>query len=906
MLDVSLKKAGFEVATASSGGDALRSLEAELPDLIISDTDLEEMDGFELCNRIKAKPEWAKIPFLFVSGRKSIEDKIRGLELGVDDYLTKPIYIREIGIRVRTALQRAERERMESRREGRTRFAGDLSDVGVVDLVQTIELNRKSGIVHVVNRDDRRGSIFFRDGKVIDAEVGRLSGAHAIYRLFSWSEGQFAVEFKQIRRHDVIDMSMAGLLMEGMRRLDEGARLLESLPPPSNVLEVDCRVLAEELAELPDEMNAVLRLCDGARTFQEVVEESDLPDLETLGIIKKLSEGQVIFARETPERGGASSPGIRLANWLSEGGAEGPAAAHEPNVPSQLNLAGEAGPSSDALPSLGEIPPVRDLDLLSAEETLGAMLPSRADATDDAGGELGRAADTLKGIYVENLFGSDDEKPEGQARTEPAAERSEDGGAEEPRPTKPLGLAERLLSGDSVLRTAAMHEAISDSDGSVKEPLAGDRHTQPYGDAAAEAAAALVQEVVSSTHGKVSHPTPLAEPERPSKEVDWGAWPAILPSAAAFAVQAPPKEVETATQAAPVAKPEDELQERPEENPGKKTQDSKTSAAELETSDLQELEPGDVPPVEPKPPARPADVAPARDEPAEEATRLGAEDVLPIEPGAEVSSPGDEAAIPEPIGAEPGETDSEPRSGHDRAQVSASTAAPRTSRKPSQARQIWLMGIAAFALGMVGFLALGRKAAQPDEPSPTAALPPGAASARAAAPAVAVAVPAVPSVPSKTVPTPGKPSAAKPGVASAPGAAQVEKPARLVLLAATPPPSAPELRRKCLEVDAEGKGKARAVSAACRPALEADAKDAEVMVILARAEIDRGHLVEARSLAKKALAVDPQRLEAYVYLGTAEQEAGKLDEARAAYKKYLELAPDGPFARELRAILGNL
>ena len=128
VLDVSLKKAGFEVATASSGRDALASLAVELPDLIISDTDLDEMDGFELCTRIKAKPDWAKIPFLFVSGRKSIEDKIRGLELGVDDYLTKPIYIKEIGIRVRTALQRAERERMESRREGRTRFAGALAE----------------------------------------------------------------------------------------------------------------------------------------------------------------------------------------------------------------------------------------------------------------------------------------------------------------------------------------------------------------------------------------------------------------------------------------------------------------------------------------------------------------------------------------------------------------------------------------------------------------------------------------------------------------------------------------------------------------------------------------------------------------------------------------------------------
>jgi len=179
VLEVSLKKAGFEVVTATQGAEAIGAIQATLPDLIISDTDLDGMDGFDLCQQVRAKPEWAKIPFLFVSGRKSIEDKIRGLRVGVEDYLTKPIYIREIGIRVRTALQRAERERLESRREGRTKFAGDLADIGVVDLVQTIDLNRKSGIVHVVNRDGRRGAIFFRDGRVIDAEVGRLSGAEA-------------------------------------------------------------------------------------------------------------------------------------------------------------------------------------------------------------------------------------------------------------------------------------------------------------------------------------------------------------------------------------------------------------------------------------------------------------------------------------------------------------------------------------------------------------------------------------------------------------------------------------------------------------------------------------------------------------------------------------------------------
>jgi Flp pilus assembly protein TadD len=156
------------------------------------------------------------------------------------------------------------------------------------------------------------------------------------------------------------------------------------------------------------------------------------------------------------------------------------------------------------------------------------------------------------------------------------------------------------------------------------------------------------------------------------------------------------------------------------------------------------------------------------------------------------------------------------------------------------------------------------------------------------------------------VPEAAKPVAVKPGAAPAQSGGEETKAARVGAGPAAPLPTPAELREKCLEVNAEGRGKAKAVAAACRPALQAAPKDAEVMVVLARVEIDRGHLVEARSLAKKALATDPQRLEAYVYLGTAEQEAGKVEEARAAYKKYLELAPDGPFARELRAILSNL
>ena len=901
VLDVSLKKAGFEVTTATSGREALASLAAELPDLIISDTDLDEMDGFELCNLIKANPDWAKIPFLFVSGRKSIEDKIRGLELGVDDYLTKPIYIKEIGIRVRTALQRAEREHMESRREGRTRFAGQLSDVGVVDLVQTIELNRKSGIVHIVNRDERRGSIFFRDGKVIDAEVGRLSGAHALYRLFSWSDGQFAVEFKHIRRHDVIDMSMAALLMEGMRRLDEGTRLLDNLPPTSGVLEVDCRVLAEELAELPDEMNSVLRLCDGARTLQEVVEDSDLPDLETLGIINKLFADQIIFARQAPERGAEAAPGVRLANWLSEGAAEELAASGELRASSEIPLPADLA-GDDEIRSAPVPAPSTGSDL-SAEETLGAALPSRVEATlaDDA--DLGKAADTLRGIPVENLFGEPEARPVAEAHAEVAVpdNKAPAEGGEEPRPTKPMGLAERLLSGDSVLRTAAMHEALSEGDGSVQEPLALDRHTQRYGDPAAEAAAALVQEVVSSTHGSKSQAIPPAEPERPSKEVDWGAWPAVAPPESHPEAMAAPAPAKPTADAPAAVKPED----------------SKTSGAELDTADLEEVESGDVQSMADKPAEPPADSAQVDPQPVEEAaTRLGPEDVLPMdgEPPAE-----SERGL-SPTAASGSAESNDAQSAGSLSRESAEIT--RLVRKPRQVRQLMLMAIAAFALGTVGALALMNRTSQPGEPLPAA--PPPAASPTVATSALSPP-PAAPAAPPPTTPPPaaaaGVQVAPSTGAAVAPNPSPVAPPPAAATAttpsgtlktgngepaAATPSPAAGELRQNCIDVDAGGKGKARAVLAACRRALEADAKDAEVMVILSRAEIDRGRLGEARSLARKALVADPARADAYVFLGTAEQEAGKLEEARAAYKKYLELAPDGRFAREIRAILNNL
>lgn len=311
VLEVSLRKAGFSVTTAADGLDALSKLELSAPDLVISDTKLPSLDGYALVRKLKERPEWASLPVLFLASQRSIEDKIRGLELGVEDYLTKPIFVRELITRIQLVFARRTQEGIATKQTatGRTRFAGALADMGVVDLLQTFEVSRKSGIAHLYNDEtSAHAKIWFRDGKVVDAALwpegvaegaadapgvsatttGQLIGEEAIYRTFVWSEGRFEVEFCRVEVDDVIEASTQGVLMEGMRRLDEWQRLLEVLPPLESVFEIHSEELLARLSEIPDELNGILRLFDGRRTLMQVVDASPFEDLSTLSTISKL------------------------------------------------------------------------------------------------------------------------------------------------------------------------------------------------------------------------------------------------------------------------------------------------------------------------------------------------------------------------------------------------------------------------------------------------------------------------------------------------------------------------------------------------------------------------------------------------------------------------------------------
>lgn len=312
VLEVSLKKAGYLVTTAQDGLDALSKLEVSTPDLVLTDTRLPQLDGYALVRRMKDRPEWAPIPVVFLTSQKSIEDKIRGLELGVEDYLTKPIFVRELLARVKLLLARRTQETIATTRSlsGRTRFAGSIQEVAVVDLLQTFEVSRKSGVLNL-HTGTQQAHIYFRDGKVVDAELGRLRGEEAIYRTLIWNDAEFEVEFKAVKNEDIIGTSTQGILMEGMRRVDEWGRLLEQLPSLQTIFEIDHEQLLERLNEIPDELNGILRLFDGKRTLMSVVDESPFEDLSTLSTISKLYfEGLLVPKGSLPDAPVSEEPVI--------------------------------------------------------------------------------------------------------------------------------------------------------------------------------------------------------------------------------------------------------------------------------------------------------------------------------------------------------------------------------------------------------------------------------------------------------------------------------------------------------------------------------------------------------------------------------------------------------------------
>jgi DNA-binding response OmpR family regulator len=118
MLKIYFSGLGYDVDTAMRGNDALEKTRQVLPHLIVLDIMLPDIDGYEVCRALRKSTRTSHIPVIFLTQKDERSDKLQGLELGADDYITKPFDIEELKLRVQGAIRRSEREALTDPRSG--------------------------------------------------------------------------------------------------------------------------------------------------------------------------------------------------------------------------------------------------------------------------------------------------------------------------------------------------------------------------------------------------------------------------------------------------------------------------------------------------------------------------------------------------------------------------------------------------------------------------------------------------------------------------------------------------------------------------------------------------------------------------------------------------------------------
>jgi two-component system phosphate regulon response regulator PhoB len=106
LVEFNLRSAGYDVVSANDGAEALRKARTSQPDLILLDVMLPELDGMEVCKILRRDPATASVPIIMLTAKAAEIDRVLGLELGADDYVTKPFSPRELVLRVKALLRR--------------------------------------------------------------------------------------------------------------------------------------------------------------------------------------------------------------------------------------------------------------------------------------------------------------------------------------------------------------------------------------------------------------------------------------------------------------------------------------------------------------------------------------------------------------------------------------------------------------------------------------------------------------------------------------------------------------------------------------------------------------------------------------------------------------------------------
>lgn len=210
-----------EVQVAADGADALLKAVEAAPDLIVSDYKMPGLNGRQLFEKLRSRDTTKKVPFIFVATRADIEEKLRPVLEGVEDFIPKPFFLRDLAGRVKKVSDRIHLEKMQATARRPGVIEGLLAEMNMIDLFQTLEMGQKNCRLTMKNGSEKC-EIFFEGGQVYDAVFGNVTGDDAVYGIAGWTKGNFEIDFNASPSPERrTKQSTQGLLMEAMRLLDE-------------------------------------------------------------------------------------------------------------------------------------------------------------------------------------------------------------------------------------------------------------------------------------------------------------------------------------------------------------------------------------------------------------------------------------------------------------------------------------------------------------------------------------------------------------------------------------------------------------------------------------------------------------------------------------------------------------
>jgi CheY-like chemotaxis protein len=212
-----------EISTYTDPAYALLLCGANPPDLVICDYRMPGLDGRQFVEKLREQPESRGVRIILVATKSDIDEKLGPIHDAVEEFVEKPFYVNVLASKTKKLLERIywEKKQKQAPQEGVIR--GRLAEMNMIDLLQSLELGQKTCSL-TVSRNGENGRMYFADGQIGHAELGAVVGDDAVYRVVSWPDGTFEIDFNSRSDQRTTTRTTQGLLMEALRILDEQKR----------------------------------------------------------------------------------------------------------------------------------------------------------------------------------------------------------------------------------------------------------------------------------------------------------------------------------------------------------------------------------------------------------------------------------------------------------------------------------------------------------------------------------------------------------------------------------------------------------------------------------------------------------------------------------------------------------